>query len=346
MSKYSGFHCPVCGSVFTDQDDIVVCPDCGTPHHRECWAKLGHCAYQDRHRENLEWHEDQLIQPGTAQQVACPACGTRNRPDAAACVHCGAPLGQPQGQAPGQVPAQDPGQDQDQEAQRPRYAAGPQINRNRKSAGSRTVPPPFPPNSQVVGPEDEIGGIKSKDWASFVRRSVPYYLMRFFQMELGGSKIAVSLSAFVFGAYYFFYRKMYRLALIFCGADLLLTVPSLVLFWYDTGSVLTANIDPQIWITLGTICAYLDWGVRLAAGLFAVYFYKKHAARVIQQVCAATPEGPERSLRLSAVGGVNLPASIAAALVMTALLCALMFAFAGPKLMEVLQLYAAQMYAL
>ena len=78
MSKYSGFHCPVCGSVFTDQDDIVVCPDCGTPHHRECWTRLGHCAYQDRHKENLEWHEDRLIQPGTAQQTACPACGTRN----------------------------------------------------------------------------------------------------------------------------------------------------------------------------------------------------------------------------------------------------------------------------
>ena len=70
MSKYTGFHCPICGGVFTDQDDVVVCPDCGAPHHRECWTQRGHCAYQDRHKENLEWHEDRLIQPGTAQQTA------------------------------------------------------------------------------------------------------------------------------------------------------------------------------------------------------------------------------------------------------------------------------------
>lgn len=329
MSKYSGYHCPACGGVFTDQDDIVVCPQCGTPHHRECWSRLGHCAYQERHKENLEWHEDQLIQPGTAQQIACPACGTRNNPTASNCTHCGAPLGQTQ--EPPKTETASSG---------PRYA-----HSSGQAFGTR-VPPPFPGGAQVVGPEDEIGGIKSKDWASFIRRSVPYYLMRFFQMELGGSKIAVSLSAFVFGAYYFFYRKMYRVALLFCGADLLLTLPSLVLFWYDTGSFLTTGINPEFWLTMGTICAYLNWGVRLAAGLFGVFLYKKHASKTIRRICETTPEGSQRSLRLSAVGGVNLPASIAAALIMNALVCVLIFAFAGPQLMDVLQLYASQMYAI
>lgn len=329
MTKYSGYHCPVCGGVFTVQDDIVVCPQCGTPHHRECWSRLGHCAYQERHKENLEWHEDQLIQPGTAQQIACPACGTRNNPAASNCTHCGAPLGQ----------TQEPPKTES-------ASSGPKYARSSRQTSGPGVPPPFPGNAQVVGPEDEIGGIKSKDWASFIRRSVPYYLMRFFQMELGGSKIAVSLSAFIFGAYYFFYRKMYRIALLFCGADLLLTLPSLVLFWYDTGSFLTTGINPEFWLTMGTICAYLNWGVRLVAGLFGVFLYKKHASKTIRRICETTPEGSQRSLRLSAVGGVNLPASIAAALIMNALVCALIFAFAGPQLMDVLQLYASQMYAI
>ena len=31
MARYTGNHCPVCEQEFTDNDDIVVCPDCGTP---------------------------------------------------------------------------------------------------------------------------------------------------------------------------------------------------------------------------------------------------------------------------------------------------------------------------
>ena len=29
MTRYTGNHCPVCEQAFTDEDDIVVCPDCG-----------------------------------------------------------------------------------------------------------------------------------------------------------------------------------------------------------------------------------------------------------------------------------------------------------------------------
>ena len=32
MTRYTGNHCPVCEQAFTDEDDIVVCPDCGTPY--------------------------------------------------------------------------------------------------------------------------------------------------------------------------------------------------------------------------------------------------------------------------------------------------------------------------
>ncbi|MBQ3919840.1 MAG: hypothetical protein II695_09210, partial [Oscillospiraceae bacterium] len=32
---YTGHKCMVCGKVFTDDDDVVVCVECGTPYHRE-----------------------------------------------------------------------------------------------------------------------------------------------------------------------------------------------------------------------------------------------------------------------------------------------------------------------
>ena len=47
MTRYTGNHCPVCEQAFTDEDDIVVCPDC-----KDCWARLycaGGCAANALH---------------------------------------------------------------------------------------------------------------------------------------------------------------------------------------------------------------------------------------------------------------------------------------------------------
>lgn len=53
MPKYSYDNCPVCGLTFSDDDDIVVCPHCGTPHHRECYKSNGGCANAERHSEDF-----------------------------------------------------------------------------------------------------------------------------------------------------------------------------------------------------------------------------------------------------------------------------------------------------
>ncbi len=46
---YSNKLCPVCKIKFTDEDDIVVCPQCGTPHHRECYKNEGKCFNEHLH---------------------------------------------------------------------------------------------------------------------------------------------------------------------------------------------------------------------------------------------------------------------------------------------------------
>lgn len=49
MISYTDLSCPVCHQPFKADDDVVVCPVCGAPHHRECYRKEGHCAYADTH---------------------------------------------------------------------------------------------------------------------------------------------------------------------------------------------------------------------------------------------------------------------------------------------------------
>ena len=50
--KYTNYKCPVCNNQFTEDDDVVVCPECGTPHHRECYIQNGNCANADKHGTN------------------------------------------------------------------------------------------------------------------------------------------------------------------------------------------------------------------------------------------------------------------------------------------------------
>lgn len=50
--KYSDYKCPVCNNQFTEEDDVVVCPECGTPHHRECYIQNGKCFNEEKHGTN------------------------------------------------------------------------------------------------------------------------------------------------------------------------------------------------------------------------------------------------------------------------------------------------------
>ena len=42
-----GVSCVRCHAYLFPEDDIVYCPVCGAPHHRECYNQLGHCALEE-----------------------------------------------------------------------------------------------------------------------------------------------------------------------------------------------------------------------------------------------------------------------------------------------------------
>ena len=67
--RYSYEKCPVCEKEFANDDDIVVCPLCGTPHHRDCYKKNGECSNYDKHSEGFRWtpsKENKLVTEDTA----------------------------------------------------------------------------------------------------------------------------------------------------------------------------------------------------------------------------------------------------------------------------------------
>ena len=68
MSRFKNKLCPVCRIAFNEDEDIVVCPDCGTPHHRECYMKIGHCGIEEYHAKGFVWNG--LLPDQTKEQAS------------------------------------------------------------------------------------------------------------------------------------------------------------------------------------------------------------------------------------------------------------------------------------
>ena len=44
-----GQKCALCNAYLFNEDDVVFCPVCGAPHHRECYNSISHCALEHLH---------------------------------------------------------------------------------------------------------------------------------------------------------------------------------------------------------------------------------------------------------------------------------------------------------
>ena len=55
MLEYEGQPCMICGRMFGEDDDIVTCPECGTPYHRACYKEAGACINTALHESGGSW---------------------------------------------------------------------------------------------------------------------------------------------------------------------------------------------------------------------------------------------------------------------------------------------------
>lgn len=90
MPDFTQYTCPVCGREITPSDDIVVCPQCGAPHHRDCWKKEGHCHFQPDHGTPSQWKP--LPERADEGAVVCGNCGSANAAGQTCCRKCGREL--------------------------------------------------------------------------------------------------------------------------------------------------------------------------------------------------------------------------------------------------------------
>ena len=216
--NYEGLPCPVCGRHMHEDDDIVVCPDCGTPQHRECWMENGECVNSEKHAEGFVWSsgekpvftERKPDIPADASRI-CLNCGSENPADVSVCGRCGAPL------AGSEIRLNT---DDDGNSRCP-YCGMPVEPGDRlcKNCGAPLVLMPrtsFASYAADSGFEEQeiIGGNTAGELSAYVRRNVKRYLPLFKKFE-NGRKISFNFAAFFFGPLWYFFRKMYKFGIIF-----------------------------------------------------------------------------------------------------------------------------------
>lgn len=266
-----GKTCPACKSYLFDEDDVVYCPVCGAPHHRDCYETLGHCALEayhgtDKQYDKLEQnrvkssaeHHRQSRKDGT--ENICAACGNAYDANLSSCPNCGAP--------------------------------------NFSRLGGRFVTVNFDPLGGVNSDIDIGEGVTAGEAGRFVAVNTGRYISKFAAMA-AGFKNSWNWMAFLFPATWLMARKVYKQGII---AMLLSVVISL--FQMPFLAVLSSvDISPDvnyqqafmmiretfaeqsIWVTLSfflSCAAYL--ALRILLGVFGDRIYYKHTVSNVKRI--------------------------------------------------------------
>lgn len=232
--EYNNEICQGCGKIFADGDDIVVCPECGTPQHRECYNKEHKCVNEHLHEDNFEWKPKHTNEEPVEDDreleimIRCPFCGHENELTAKSCENCGQPF-----ELFGKsiLPDSDRQQTKSDEnyEYKPPFDVGkfePKENgyqtQSHENTQRETNSYYDPSLFGADIPEGETCGVSNRDIKLYVRTSPSVYYRKFKSIE--NKKPTFNLGAFVFGYLWFFFRKVFKPGIIFLTLSMCLSI--------------------------------------------------------------------------------------------------------------------------
>lgn len=220
---FLGKKCPVCSKNFHEDDDIVVCPKCGAPYHRECYKEKGKCIFTDLHKTGERWHdEDETDEEQNAHFDKCPHCGRHNPKDAVTCHACGEFLHNGNDTKSQQSTQQNP------------------FDPFSNNSDSNQMPfVTFIDPMGGVSPEEDFDGVTGAEIAKSVKVNTPYYMQVFSRIKVTGSS-RFNFAAFFFGGTWYLYRKQYLRGAII----------TIITFILSLGEIFVGQITNPIWVSL------------------------------------------------------------------------------------------------
>lgn len=333
--KFNGVQCVYCNNVFTENDDVVVCPECGSPHHRSCWKEKGECANAHLHEDGFSWEFPENLKPREEKKpdpkaatptnfqfkngenaVVCAHCGSINYGNDALCIKCRKPLN---GESKDVPYDERPERYLDEEDMQDYYE---------RFGGLR--------------PDILIEGIPASEYADYIgENKAGAYLRKFAAMERFGKKISVSICALLFGYMWFLYRKMFKEGLIYFLIIMLLTgiqawcsiTEPIKEFYTATSDLYTQVINGEITLeeftakleeyqqktmipelsktdkvksVIGQIASTVSLVLCLTAAFFATYLYKRKVQADIMKIRTECSDMHTYRRTLHERGGVSV----------------------------------------
>ena len=312
--EFKNYKCPVCDQRFKSGDDVVVCPECGAPHHRDCYESCGHCFYKDKHSEEFSFEEayaqEHINDPDAHRNtIVCPRCKKENPEASFYCNSCGFPLSNQQStESPGFDDQQNPQNEQNI----PPFGFG--------AAGM----PIFDPLAGMKSDEKLSDDVTAGEMAKYVGKNTQYYLMVFKRIRSTGSS-RFSFAAFLLSGAYFLYRKMYLFgtiaSLLILGLTIVETMiqlsPQYRELYYQllsyAGSAnplagLTSQFSTQelMFLYSPLVVTLLKGVVMIFCGVKANRMYYRHCIKSIKKLKEQTTDSANINSKLEEKGGVNI----------------------------------------
>ncbi len=277
--KLEGRKCVVCDSYLFEEDDVVFCPDCGAPHHRDCWESVGHCKLAELHGTPEEYKyveaETEKAEPEKPKASAtCRSCGKELEEKAHYCPYCGA--------------------------------------RNIMNS------PEFANAvyGTSVDPEEELEqGIKTQEVLRVVTLNAGRYILKFKSL-VKGKRLSWNWAAFLVPHGWFAFRKMYALSAVIAALMIASSLLYLPMLQAVQSAPLTDNMSyseavkvtseammsaPTVAMIFALASGALELVIRVFCALFADSAYKKRVLRV----CGEIREADDRHAATRKLGGIN-----------------------------------------
>lgn len=285
VAYYEGLSCPVCSKAFVPDEDIVVCPQCGLPHHRACWKSIGKCYADNKHGTSDQWSRDAVHAEAAAADAApdanvCPKCGTNNTQYAEFCSRCGCDLSVDDWHSA--VASSDARE----------YA-------------------PYRAASNGYGSSETLGGVSTEELAAVVGNNTSYYIPRFQRMNRGQSG-GWNWAIFLLSPFWLFYRKQYLLGIICFCVYVLSGV---------TSAIITASVPVEADLTQMTNIVqahalFYPWmavtsiwfAIKVLLAIKGNALYFSHCKKKVCRIKAKTPDITVNEL--GSYGGVSAGSAI------------------------------------
>lgn len=281
MLDYQGAKCHYCQKQFEKDDDIIVCPECGTPYHRSCYQEAGACTNTALHESGESWlnarKKELREEKNSARQSEIDELEEARQ----------------RGELPKMLNAE--------------LYDGVRLNPNDPTVG--------------LDPDEDYDGAKMSEIAEFVGVNRFYYLPLFRLMKKTGRKISFNFISLIFPQYYFANRKMWLSMILTLILKTIIAIPNILLYMTERlGRHFSwLDIDSNEFNHIYRLSAAADIIVSALFFLFANYLYYRHTVRKVTKLRAESSSEEEFKHGLKTEGGCNMWNIVLAILIQAAL---------------------------